>query len=117
HNRPAGGLPNDFLTKAPGALLIYDDLLCDKEAFESEADAAKRGGWITSEIFVRLKKAGVLQTKIFKDLVPETFWLTPQIQQMRTTALKLMEKSLARISRGPDKRGRQLRRLAPELTS
>jgi hypothetical protein len=111
--RGARGLPNDFLTKAPGALLLYDHILCDKEAFDAEARAAKKGGWITSEIFVRLKEEGVLLTVDFKDLIPQDFWESPQTKSVRSSALELMAQSLAKLK----KQTHRPHRLPPELTN
>lgn len=113
----ARGLPNDFLTKAPGALLLYDHILCDKKAFDAEVEAARRGGWIASEIFVRLRDEGILQTANFRDFIPENFWESQQTKSIRSSALELMAQSLSKLKRAGGKQTHRLHRLPSELTS
>lgn len=100
-----GGLPNDFITRAPGALLIYDEVLCDEEALEAETTAAKRGRWITSELFVELRRARRLRTVSFRELIPSSFWSRPDIKQLQSQALETMGEALSLLKR-PGKRNK-----------
>jgi hypothetical protein len=60
-----GGLPADFFTYAASALLVFDEIICDVEAFESEMDFASghrgRTQWLSSTLYRELQQAGILR--------------------------------------------------------
>jgi hypothetical protein len=63
HDEPRGrpgGLPNDFLSHGAAALLLFDHLLCDQEAFDSEC--AFRNIWLSSDLLHQLKASDLLRT-------------------------------------------------------
>ena len=113
--RAVGGLPNDFLTRAPGALLLYDDIVCDGEAFESEAIAADRGGWISSALFVRLKKAGVVSLRPFRELIGPILEAIPENQVLKNEALEIMDRTVRVLKQSAAGGSNQIRKLPPEL--
>jgi predicted DNA binding CopG/RHH family protein len=66
---PPGGLPNDFLRYGAPSLLVFDDLLVDRNAFESEMTFADR--WISSYVFKLLDAEGLLRKSDMPTAIPE----------------------------------------------
>jgi len=61
HGDRPGGLPNDFLSAGSAALLIFDEVWCDEDGLDAEERFEKT--WLSSDLFMRLKRAGILVPK------------------------------------------------------
>lgn len=72
---PAWGVAQSDLLfgKAPAALILAPEILCDTQAYEQEEYALAQLEWTSAELLARLKKAGVLRTEEFGPRVKEVF--------------------------------------------
>ncbi len=70
-----GGLPADFFTHAASSLLLFDEIICDSEAYESEMDfASRRRGrteWLSSIFYRELKEEGILRPVPYRQEVAD----------------------------------------------
>ena len=66
-----GGLPNDFLSRGSAALLIFDNVLCDADALESERAFA--GRWLSSDLFLALEQLGIMKPINMRANLSDTF--------------------------------------------
>lgn len=74
------GISSDILLKSPHLLLTSKNIVCDEEGFKSDKRAADKLGWTTGEIFVLLKKRGILKTESFKRPIDNALFYDPTIK-------------------------------------
>jgi hypothetical protein len=78
------GLPNHLWSDAPHMLILFDHLMCDRNALEAERLASQELGWVMSGLFQRLEKEGVLlgietQPLVCRAPKPPTHAQVPQL--------------------------------------
>lgn len=112
HGDRPGGLPNDFLSRGSSALLIFDKILCDKDALDSEERFV--GTWLSSDLFSALEQEGILKPINMGEHMPQEFLDHLRDTGMAQAALKAMEVELAAIKKG-EKKPKDLQ-LPPVLT-
>lgn len=100
-----GGLPNDFLTHGSAALLLFDSVICDREAFEAEQ--AFKGIWLSSDLFAALQSEGVLQLADFKrEFLTTEFLEHLDREGYKQAALEVMEREAHSIRESKGSLGR-----------
>ena len=111
-----GGLPADFFTHAASTLLIFDEVICDLEAYESEMDFAsgRRGKtqWLSSTLYRELKHAGILKPVSYREEAGEII-ARFQAQGADERVSEIMQRERAKLRANP--RAAQRRLLSPEL--
>lgn len=112
HGDRPGGLPNDFLSRGSSALLVFDTILCDKDALDAEERF--KGTWLSSDLFLALKEEGILKPANMREYLPLEFLDHLRDTGLIEAALREMEAELAAINIGA-KKTRDLQ-LPPLLT-
>ncbi len=112
HGDRPGGLPNDFLARGSSALLVFDTILCDKDALDAEERF--KGTWLSSDVFLALKQEGILKSINFREYLPQEYLDHIRDRGWIQAALETMEVELAAINR-EEKKAKDLR-LPPLLT-
>jgi len=101
HGDRPGGLPNDFLSRGSSALLVFDKIICDKDALEAEERF--RGTWLSSDLFMALKQEEILKPINMRTYLPQEFLNHLQDTGITQAALNMMEAELTTIKKGEKK--------------
>jgi hypothetical protein len=62
--RTPEGIPNDFLSRGAESLLVFDSVIVDRHALDSELEVADQ--WTTSAIFREMQRAGLFDVREFE---------------------------------------------------
>lgn len=103
------GLPGELWSEAPHLVVLFDELICDEEAFKAEKLAHQELKWVTSGLFVELKNEGILQPVNMREVVLN---LTKPDSRRRIPDLDVIRRSL-RIGRIVGRRAAKAKDVQP----